>query len=135
MSRLKKLKKLENKKEVSMTKTSSSSMVLNSSILKSGDVIGISVRVVNWKPWFQVYLEYEAGASSSFYDGPDADRAFKMYADVLLAFKGVFEAEKFNKELDVYKTKIEKMVDTGNNTKEYYNLILKQPKFLGINNF
>lgn len=134
MSRLRKLKKFEKSEKDLMIKTSSYMMDLSSSILKSGDVIGISVRVVNWEPWFQVYLEYDAGASSSFYDGPDRDKAFRMYMDVLTAFKGVSEAETFKKSIPLYISQIEKNVDSGKK-KDYHNLILKAPKFLGINDF
>lgn len=127
MSRLKKLNKNQNNR---LSKTASASLTLESSILKSGDVIGISARVVNWKPWFQVFLEYDAGASSSFYDGPDMDRAFKMYSDVLLAFKGVGEAERFRKAKGKYEDQIGKLVQTRDT--QYHNLILKSPKFLGF---
>lgn len=134
MSRLRKLKRYEEKEKTMMVKTSSYEMDLDNCILKSGDVIGISVRIVNWEPWFQVYLEYDAGASSSFYDGPDMDKAFRMYMDVLIAFKGVSETERFKKQIPFYKNQIEKSVENGNK-KEYHNLILKTPKFLGINDF
>lgn len=129
MSRLKKVNKLQDKNN-GLNKTASASLTLESSNLKSGDVIGISARVVNWKPWFQVFLEYEAGASSSFYDGPDIDRAFKMYGDVLLAFKGIGEAEKFRKSRGKYEDQIGKLVQTRD--MKYHNLILKSPKFLGF---
>ena len=117
-----------------MIKTSSYLMDLDSSILKSGDVVGISVRIVNWKPWFQVYLEYDVGTSSSFYDGPDMDKAFRMYMDVLMALKGVTETERFKKQIPFFKAQIEKDLE-NENKKEYHNLILKSPKFLGINDF
>ncbi|MNV95984.1 hypothetical protein D3C71_1909360 [compost metagenome] len=63
------------------------------------------------------------------------NRALNMYSDVLTAFKGVSEAEKFNRESKTYMNKIEQMIDNGNKTKDHYNLISKQPKFLGINSF
>jgi hypothetical protein len=108
-------------------------MDVHNIILKSGDVVGISVRTVNWKPWFQVYLEYGAGEASSFYDGPDKDKAFRMYMDILTAFKGVSEAEKFKKSIPQYDDMIEKSF--AHPTREYHNLIMKSPKFLGINDF
>lgn len=129
MSRLRKIEQVKNR-DTRLNKTASPSIYLESSVLKSGDVIGISARVVNWKPWFQVYLQYDAGAYSSFYDGPDMERAFSMYSDVLLAFKGVHEAERFRKSRGKYEDKIGQLV--SNRDTQYHNLILKSPKFLGF---
>jgi hypothetical protein len=54
MSRLKKIKEREDVVR-SIYKTAGSHMYLSSFILKSGDVIGISARMVNWKPWYQKF--------------------------------------------------------------------------------
>ena len=50
MSRLRKLKKLEENEEKKINKTASAILDLDNQILNSGDVIGISVRTVNWNP-------------------------------------------------------------------------------------
>lgn len=53
-----------------------------------------------------------------------------MYSDVLLAFKGVGEAERFRKAKGKYEDQIGKLVQTRDT--QYHNLILKSPKFLGF---
>lgn len=135
MTRLRKVKKLENKETKMINKTAGNMMNLEDEMLPSGDIIGIAVRTVNWQPWFQVYLEYGQG-SSSFYDGPDASRAFSMYRDLLLAFKGVKAAENFKKALPKYQKQLEMFVVSpkSQNLNDYYhNLLLKKPSFLGYN--
>lgn len=133
MSRLRKLKKLEENEEKKINKTASAILDLDNQILNSGDVIGISVRTVNWNPWYQVYLDYGNGVSS-FYDGPDAEKAFRMYKDLLTAFKGVRAAEDFNKNIPKYKKQMEMFIDDSKKKgldDYYHNLILKRPSFLG----
>ena len=106
---------------------------LSSEILKSGDVIGICVRPVNRQPWYQVYIEYDTG-TSSFYDGPDSDRAFSIYKDMLLAFKGVRVAEDFVKNIPKYEKQLEMFNESPKNRNlddYYHNLTLKRPSFLG----
>lgn len=135
MSRLRKLKKSEetNKAEL-MTKTASAIIELDNDILPSGDVIGLSARIVNWKPWYQVYHEYDVGNSSSFYDGPNSESAYKMYLDLLIAFKGISRAEKFSKQIPLCNKQIEQFIgnpkNKGNND-YYHNIVLKKPSFLG----
>ena len=111
-----------------------SSMYLSSFILKSGDVIGIGARMINWRPWYQVFHEYEAGASSSYYDGPDYEKAFQMYLDLLVAFKGVSEAEKFRRQIPYYLDKL-KHLYRDQNDKQYHNLLMQKPSFLGISDW
>lgn len=135
MSRLRKLKKLnEVKKADTMTKIASPLMELDNEILKSGDIIGLSARVVNWNPWYQVYIEYGTH-SSSFYDGPDITTACRMYSDLLTAFKGVSRAEKFSKKIPLYKKQLDQFVSNPRNKGDndyYHNLLLKKPSFLGF---
>lgn len=133
MTRLRKLKKLEKQETIMINKTASTMMDLDSEMLNSGDVIGITVRVVNWKPWYQVYIEYGSG-TSSFFDGPESDKAFSIYKDLLLAFKGVKVAESFNKQIPIYEKNIESLVSSPKNKAMddyYHNLTLKRPSFLG----
>ncbi|MNJ90031.1 hypothetical protein D3C87_76220 [compost metagenome] len=135
MSRLRKLRKLEeiSKSEI-ITKTASSVLELDHEILGSGDVIGLSARIVNWNPWYQVYIEYDVGNSSSFYDGPNSEAAYKMYLDLLIAFKGISRAERFSKQIPLCNKQVEQFVgnpkNTGN-TDYYHNIVLKKPSFLG----
>lgn len=133
MTRLRKLKKLE-EKETNKIKTASAMMDFHSEILNSGDAIGIAVRTVNWKPWYQVYIEYGSGASS-FYDGPDSNKAFSMYRDLLLAFKGVKAAEFFVKQIPKFEKQLQMLVDSptskGMDNNYYHNLIERRPSFLG----
>lgn len=135
MTRLKKLKKLEEIDTKKINKTAGNMMNLEDEMLPSGDIIGIAVRTVNWQPWFQVYLEYGQG-SSSFYDGPDVSRAFSMYRDLLLAFKGVQAAENFKKALPKYEQQLERFLITPKSQQlndYYHNLSVKKPSFLGYN--
>ena len=112
----------------------SSNMYLSSFVLKSGDVIGIGARMVNWRPWYQVFHEYESGGVSSYYDGPENERAFQMYIDLLIAFKGVSEAESFRRKIPEYLSKL-KHLYRDQQDKQYHNLLMRQPKFLGINDW
>lgn len=134
MSRLRKLRKSEEiKKAGTMTKIAAPIMELDMEILGSGDVIGFSARVVNWQPWYQIYIEYGV-SNSCFYDGSDFEAACRMYIDLLIAFRGVSRAEKFSKQVPVYRKQLEQFVANPRNkgTNDYYhNLILKKPSFLG----
>jgi hypothetical protein len=126
------LRKINNK--IKMSKTASTHMHISSFILKSGDVIGISARTVNWKPWYQVFLEYDQGAASSFYDGPDQSKAFQYYMDLLTAFKGVSEAEAFRKHIPQYQHKLIHL-ERKPQDQEYHNLLMRTPKFLGVSDW
>ncbi|AEO93280.1 gp9 [Bacillus phage G] len=133
MTRLKKIKQLEGKSSSKLSKVAAAMYDIETEILNSGDAIGISARTVNWKPWFQVYIEYGTG-TSSFYDGPDADRAFGVYKDLLLAFKGVKAAENFAKNISKYEKQLEMFTNSPGNKgldNYYHNLLLKRPSFLG----
>jgi hypothetical protein len=129
MSRLRKLKKSEEREKATLSKTASSPyLYISSEVLGSGDVIGINARLVNRKPWYQVYLEYDVGIASSFYDGPDAESAFSMYGDVLTAFKGVKVAEGFSKQIPLYVKQIQEFGKGYGHQglDEYYELLTKQ---------
>lgn len=133
LTRLRKMKNLEKNETNKINKTASGSMELSNEVLNSGDVIGISVRTVNWKPWYQVYIEYDSG-SSSFYDGPDSNRAFHMYKDLLLAFKGVRAAEEFVRQMPKFEKQLEMFMVSPKKQgidDYYHNLLLKRPSFLG----
>lgn len=103
---------------------------------KAGDVLGFSVRVLNWQPWYSVYQDHEY-ETSNFYDGPDFARAVRMYLDVLLTFKGIAKAEEFEKQVGTYMTRIESFMAPylhgfgGAGSEDTY---VKQimPKFLGF---
>ncbi|MDF2534308.1 MAG: hypothetical protein K0R18_465 [Bacillales bacterium] len=117
-----------------MTKIASPAMDLDTEILGSGDIVGLSARVVNWNPWYQVYINYDTN-TSSFYDGPDVKSAFRMYSDLLTAFKGVSRAEKFAKQIPVLQKQLEQFVSNPRNKGKndyYHNLLLKKPSFLGF---
>lgn len=70
---------------------------LDSFVLPSGDVICFCYRLINngTTPMFQVYQEGLYNISS-FYDGPDYDKAERMYKDLLTAFEGIKTTEKFD---------------------------------------
>ena len=87
---------------------------LDSFVLDSGDTIALSCRIVNNKPWFQVYQEGLYN-TSSYYDGNDYERASRMYADLMSAFIGIFAVENFIKKVNVQiKSDMDKLMN------EYY---------------
>ncbi len=104
---------------------------LDSFNLDSGDIIALSCRVVNNKPWFQVYQEGLYN-TSSYYDGDNYDRASQMYSDLLSAFKGITTAETFSKKNIQIKSEIEKLI--GQHIEDGYNYetLKKSPLFLGM---
>ena len=73
---------------------------LDSFVLESGDVIAFACRVVNNKPWFQVYQEGLYN-TSSYYDGDDYERASRMYSDLMSAFMGITAVENLTKKINV----------------------------------
>jgi hypothetical protein len=109
-------------------------MHISTFFLPSGDVVGIGARMVNWKPWYQVFHEYDSGESSSFYDGPDFEKSFQMYIDLLIAFKGISEAENFRKRIPQHLKQIRHLY-RDQDDKQYHNLLQQKPKFLGINDW
>ena len=103
-------------------------------VLKSGDVIGIGSRVVNNKPWYQVYQEGEY-CTSSFYDGDDYDKAMRVYKDLLTAFKGVGSSEQFGRSEVKIKEQIDKMVEDKKNDDYNFQRLKNDMLFLGVNLF
>ena len=108
---------------------------LDSFSLPSGDTISINYRMINNNtlPMFQVCQEGLYNVAS-FYDGSDYDKAERIYKDLLMAFNGIKQVEKFNKfrikedfenfkdnniiEND-YKTKIKQMLYGMDGTEEF----------------
>lgn len=103
-------------------------------VLKSGDIIGIGSRVVNNKPWYQVYQE-GTYSTSSFYDGPDYDTAMRMYKDLLTAFQGISSSEQFGKSETKIKEQIDNMIDEKRNDDYNFQKLKSDPLFLGVNTF
>ena len=104
---------------------------LFSFVTKSGDMVVLSCRIVNNKPWFNLYIEYEY-TSYCFYDGDDYEYALSFYRDLMLALKGVNFVEKFNKSL--YKNNdIKNLLDDTKKDNENFQMIKHSPKFLGNN--
>jgi len=113
---------------------SNNSIDLDCFVLSSGSRIAISTRLVNNKPWYQVYKE-DAFSSSSFYDGDNYERALRYYKDLMTAFNGVQETESF----DLYSPKIKQQVDNMIKDKQsnsYNDMLVKRDNlFLGVNDF
>lgn len=108
--------------------------IIDSFVLKSGDLISFNISIISNRVWFQIAHESDFSVSS-YYDGYDKDRAIHYYTEVLLAFKGVQAAELFNKnqvpQIDNFINVLKENVRSESNV-----LPLKQqPLFLGMNNF
>lgn len=92
-----------------LIKTANRNYLIDSIITKSGIIIGLSVRSVNNKPWYQIYQDPDGINISSLYDGNDINIALRKYKDVILAFKGINELDKFiSKEADI-KNRVEEL--------------------------
>lgn len=103
-------------------------------ILESGDMIAIGCRMVNNKPWYQVYQEGEY-CTSSYYDGDDYNRALRMYKDLLLAFKGVDSTEKFSKSQSKIQQEIDNLIDEKKSDDYNFQKLKSNPLFLGVGEF
>lgn len=119
-----------------MIKKASFYQSLDHIILKSGDVISFDVKIMANRPWYQIVHDYQF-ANSSYYDGPDLNRAIDIYTELLLAFKGAAKAEAFRKARSSYEIKIQKMIEEKKNisTEDMYNNLKRKPLFLGVNYF
>ncbi len=119
-----------------MSKTASLFQCLDHFNLKSGDSISFDVKIIANRPWYQIIHDYQY-ANSSYYDGPDLDRAIDMYTELLLAFKGAALAEAFRKARPIHEKKIQKLLNEKKNisTEDMYNNLKKKPLFLGLNDF
>lgn len=103
-------------------------------ILGSGDVIAIGCRLVNNKPWYQVYQEGQY-CTSSYYDGSDYEKAVRVYKDLLLAFKGVSKSEGFLKSEPKIKQQIDNLIDEKKSDDYNFQKLKSNPLFLGVNEF
>lgn len=106
----------------------------DSFFLDSGDMIAIGNRLVNNKPWYQVYQEGLYN-TSSYYDGPDYDRASQIYKDLLTAFKGVKNTEKYVGLEVKIKKDIESLINEKKNDDYNFQRLKSDPLFLGVNDF
>ncbi len=105
---------------------------LDSFVLDSGDTIALSCRIVNNKPWFQVYQEGLYN-TSSYYDGNDYERASRMYADLMSAFIGIFAVENFIKKVNVQiKSDMDKLMNEYIDDSYNYETLKKAPLSLGM---
>lgn len=118
----------------SLKKTAGTSMVIfDYMTLKSGDGIEFSGRICSNRPWFQITHESQFN-NSSYYDGPDFDRAVDLYKELLLAFKGVKGAEKAKQIQGMFDMKVAQLKSEENKfrTQDLYRILKEQPAFLGI---
>lgn len=105
---------------------------LDSFVLDSGDTIALSCKIVNNKPWFQVYQEGLYN-TSSYYDGNDYERASRMYADLMSAFIGIFAVENFIKKVNVQiKSDMDKLMNEYIDDSYNYETLKKAPLSLGM---
>lgn len=109
---------------------------LDTIITPSGDCIYFNIRICSNRPWYELYQEGQFHRSS-YYDGEDFERAFNLYKEILLAFKGAGMAENANKMKDTFKRKADKLMDMDRSQRSnsMYDALKRQPLFLGINNF
>lgn len=121
-------------KKGSMKKTASSSTYFDFFTLDSGDIIALGCRLVNNKPWYQVYQESDY-TTSSFYDGPEYEKALRMYKDLLTAFKGVKSNEQFSKSETVIKKQIDSLIEEDENERYNFQKLKSNPLFLGVNDY
>lgn len=106
----------------------------DSFVLDSGDMIAIGTRLINNKPWYQVYQEglYH---TSSYYDGPDYEKASQVYKDLLTAFKGIKNTEKYVKSEAKIKDDIESLINEKQKDDYNFQRLKRDPLFLGVNDF
>ena len=121
-----------------MIKKSSIYHYLDSFSLKSGDSINFEIKILANRPWFDITQDQQF-TTSSYYDGPDLERAMDIYTELLLAFKGAAKADEFRKSQPNLMVKIKKIIKEQKNLiidDVYDNFTLKsKPLFLGINDF
>ena len=124
------------KKNHGLNKTASYYTNLHSILLKSGDTITFQTKILANKPWYMIVQDSNYDISS-YYDGPDFDRAFRMYVDIIMAFKGIKAAEDVNKLFDDFKKKSQLLLDEKKvyYYKDMYPTLKRNPLFLGGNDF
>jgi hypothetical protein len=136
MHRLKKInEKYTNEfKKLKIEKTASNiSQDFDSFVLGSGDIIAIGARLVNNKPWYQVYQEGLYN-TSSYYDGANYDRALQMYKDLLTAFKGVGKTENFTGSEAKIRESIDSLIDEKKSDEYKFLQPKSRTSFLGGEN-
>ena len=104
----------------------------DSFVLKSGDIIGFGCRIVNNKPWFQVYQEGLYNISS-YYDGPDYNTALRTYKDLMTTFNGVNSTEGFSNSESKVKDAIDSLMIEDKQNKFTFQQLKSDPLFLGVN--
>lgn len=126
---------LDNGKRLAKT-AGNVNMLFDSIALRSGDLISFSAKIVSNRPWFQIEHESQFNASS-YYDGPDFERAMEMYTELTMAFKGVRKAEEVRKSRAVYERRIETLKNEliRNRNEQMYQTLKRKPLFLGIDDF
>ena len=117
-----------------LTKTASNNYIENfdNFILNSGDVISFDCRLVNNKPWFCISQEGPY-CISSYYDGPDYEVAKQMYKDLLTAFKGISNTERFLKFEPKINRSIDLLINEKKNDNYNFQRLKSNPLFLGVN--
>lgn len=103
-------------------------------VLDSGDIIAIGCRLVNNKPWYQVYQEGQYN-TSSYYDGDNYDKAVRVYKDLLTAFKGVSRSESFLRSEVKIKEQINDLIKEKEMDDYNFQRLKSNPLFLGVNDF
>ena len=103
-------------------------------VLDSGDIIAIGCRLVNNKPWYQVYQEGQY-STSSYYDGDNYEKALRVYKDLLLAFKGVSNSENFLNSETKIKEQIDNLINEKKDDDYNFQKLKSNPLFLGVSDF
>lgn len=111
-------------------------MLLDHMILNSGDMISFEVKLLNNKPWYNIYHESPFN-KAAYYDGSDFERANELYLELTLAFKGIKKAEAVGrlKSNFLYKVQTLEKEKNRNINSDLYNSLKRDPLFLGINEF
>lgn len=123
------------KKQKFLKTASSYFLILDSIALKSGDVIEFHVKLINNKPWYQIIHISDYNASS-YYDGNNFERAYDLYKEILLAFKGVLVAERLNELKSKFEYEIKQLQqDESFRKTDMHNNLFSNPLFLGISEF
>lgn len=114
----------------------SESIVLDSMALNSGDLITLECKLLNNKPWYNIYQESQFN-KSSFYDGNDFDRCMELYSELTLAFKGLKRYEEVSKRKSEFLKKTNALGEYRNlyNKNDMYFSLKSNPLFLGISDF
>lgn len=110
------------------------SYLLHSIYLNSGDIINFESKILSNQQWFSI-TQQSVYSSSSYYDGPDYNRALEIYKDIILAFKGVKKAELLEKELPNMDNVFKLLKEEKRKHIDLYQSLKRNPLFLGITDF